>query len=383
MLTFHHTCIGASHLTSGRPCQDASFSGTIGNLHLAIVSDGHGGERYVRSEYGARFAVDAAREIILQSALMPWQDSSERLLYIEELVSLWKLKVMSHYMSHPLSPTEQSIIYRSLAIEHILSTQEIYTLYGCTLMAACIHEDGWFAFQIGDGKCVTIHPLQTDLDFPENNSKFLIPNSKLVTEPIPNDDRCFLNMTTSLCEAFAESSFRYAGGDKDSIPSAIFLGTDGIDTSWGSRELLHDFYLEILKHCSSRETILQELREVLPKLSEKGSHDDMSIAALVRDEVLPDLISIIFQYQIVECERIKKRQETRLVGCQEAIALKQAELTERPNDEFLQRDLSNLQNQVAQLNQQLSRTTHRLTRLQQQLAEYQQQSSKDNIKTSS
>ena len=369
MLTFHHTCIGASHLTSGRPCQDASFSGTIGNLHLAIVSDGHGGERYVRSEYGARFAVDAAREIILQSALLPWQDPSERLLYIEELVSLWKLKVMSHYMSHPLSPTEQSIIYRSLAIEHILSTQEIYTLYGCTLMAACIHEDGWFAFQIGDGKCVTIHPTP--------------PDTTLTAEPIPDDERCFLNMTTSLCEAFAESSFRYADGDKDSIPSAIFLGTDGIDTSWGSRELLHDFYLEILKHCSSRETILQELREVLPKLSEKGSHDDMSIAALVRDEVLPDLISIIFQYQIAECERIKKRQETRLIGCQEAIPLKQAELTERPNDEFLQRDLSNLQNQVAQLNQQLSRTTHRLTRLQQQLAEYQQQSSKDNINTNS
>lgn len=369
MLTFHHTCIGSSHLTSGRPCQDASFSGTIGNLHLAIVSDGHGGERYVRSEYGARFAVDAAREIILQSALMPWQDPSERLLYIEELVSLWKLKVMSHYMSHPLSPTEQSIIYRSLAIEHILSTQEIYTLYGCTLMAACIHEDGWFAFQIGDGKCVTIHPTPS--------------YTTLTSEPIPDDERCFLNMTTSLCEAFAESSFRYAGGDKDSIPSAIFLGTDGIDTSWGSKELLHDFYLEILKHCSSRETILQELREVLPKLSEKGSHDDMSIAALVRDEVLPELISIIFQYQIAECERIKKRQETRLVGCQEAIALKQVELTERPNDEFLQRDLSNLQNQVAQLNQQLSRTTHRLTRLQQQLAEYQQQSSKDNINTNS
>ena len=378
MLTFHHTCIGASHLTSGRPCQDASFSGTIGNLHLAIVSDGHGGERYVRSEYGARFAVDAAREIILQSALMPWQDPSERLLYIEELVSLWKLKVMSHYMSHPLSQTEQSIIYRSLAIEHILSTLEIYTLYGCTLMAACIHEDGWFAFQIGDGKCVTIHPTPsyTTLHNPT-------PYTTLTSEPVPDDDRCFLNMTTSLCEAFAESSFRYAGGDKDSIPSAIFLGTDGIDTSWGSRELLHDFYLEILKHCSSRETILQELREVLPKLSEKGSHDDMSIAALVRDEVLPELISIIFQYQIAECERIKKRQETRLIGCQEAIPLKQAELTERPNDEFLQRDLSNLQNQVAQLNQQLSRTTHRLTRLQQQLAEYQQQSSKDNINTNS
>lgn len=379
MLTFHHTCIGASHLTSGKPCQDASFSGTIGNLHIAIVSDGHGGERYVRSEWGARFAVDAAHEIILQSALMPWQDPSERLLYIEELVSLWKLKVMSHYMSHPLSPTEQSIIYRSLAIEHILSTQEIYTLYGCTLMAACIHEDGWFAFQIGDGKCVTVHPTPSYTNLNNPTPSY----TTLTSEPVPDDERCFLNMTTSLCEAFAESSFRYAGGDKDSIPSAIFLGTDGIDTSWGSRELLHDFYLEILKHCSSRETILQELQEVLPKLSKKGSHDDMSIAALVRDEVLPDLISIIFQYQIAECERIKKRQEIRLVGCQEAIALKQAELAERPNDEFLQRDLSNLQNHLSQVNQLLARSTSRLARLQQQFQEYQQQTGKYNIKTSS
>ena len=381
MLTFNHTCIGSSHLASGKPCQDASYCETSDRMSIAIVSDGHGGAIHSRSDVGAQMALRAARYIIDNNPLTSWSDPYIRPALFDEIVRTWRDLVTEHYnMIRALDEIDNTPLFEDVTLEN---SQEINILYGCTLMVACVHPNGWFAFQIGDGKCVTIHPLQTDLDFTENTSKFLIPNSKFVTEPIPADDRCFLNVTTSLCDLDAATEFRFCGGDKDTMPVAIFLGSDGIDTSWGSKELLHDFYLEILKHCSSRETILQELREVLPKLSEKGSHDDMSIAALVRDDVLPELISIIFQYQIAECERIKKRQEIRLISCQEAIPLKQVELTERPNDEFLQRDLSNLQNQVAQLNQQLSRTTHRLIRLQLQLAEYQQQSSKDNIKTSS
>ena len=380
MLTFHHTCIGSSHLASGKPCQDASFASTIGDLHLAIVSDGHGGAIHSRSDVGSQLAIYAVQGVIENHPLSDWDNADKRQELFQEIVESWTVLTIDHYYDNL---TEQEIAQLPLFPDVEQSIRNITVLYGCTLMAACVHPDGWFAFQIGDGKCVTIHPLQTDLDFLENNSKFLSPNSKLVTEAIPTDDRCFLNMTTSLCDPDAATEFRFCGGDKDTMPVAIFLGSDGIDTSWGSKELLHDFYLEILKHCSSGETILQELREVLPKLSEKGSHDDMSIAALVRDEVLPELISIIFQYQIAECERIKKRQEIRLVGCQEAIALKQAELAERPNDEFLQRDLSNLQNHLSQVNQLLARSTSRLARLQQQLTEYQQQTSKNNIETSS
>ena len=367
MLTFHHTCIGSSHLASGKPCQDASYCETSDRMSIAIVSDGHGGSNHSRSDVGAQLAIYAAQGVIEEHPLSDWENPDKRKEFFQEIVDRWKVLTIDHYYDNL---TEQEIAQLPLFPDVEQSIRNITILYGCTLMVACVHPNGWFAFQIGDGKCVTIHPLQTDLDFPENTSKFLIPNSKLVTEPIPADDRCFLNMTTSLCDLDAATEFRFCGGDKDTMPVAIFLGSDGIDTSWGSKELLHDFYLEILKHCSSLETILQELRDVLPKLSEKGSHDDMSIAALVRDEVLPDLISIIFQYQIAECERIKKRQATRLVGCQEAIALKQAELAERPNDEFLQRDLSNLQNHLSQVNQLLARSTSRLARLQQDFAEY-------------
>ena len=368
MLTFNHTCIGSSHLASGKPCQDASYCETSDRMSIAIVSDGHGGANHSRSDIGSQMALRAARYVIDNNPLTSWGDPYIRPALFDEIVRSWRDLVTEHYnMIRALDEIDNTPLFEDVTLEN---SQEINILYGCTLMVACVHPNGWFAFQIGDGKCVTIHPLQTDLDFTENTSKFLIPNSKFVTEPIPADDRCFLNVTTSLCDLDAATEFRFCGGDKDTMPVAIFLGSDGIDTSWGSKELLHDFYLEILKHCSSLETILQELRDVLPKLSEKGSHDDMSIAALVRDEVLPDLISIIFQYQIAECERIKKRQATRLVGCQEAIALKQAELAERPNDEFLQRDLSNLQNHLSQVNQLLARSTSRLARLQQDFAEY-------------
>lgn len=377
MLTFNHTCIGYSHLQSGKPCQDVSYAETSDRMSIAIVSDGHGGAIHSRSDVGAQLAIFAAQGVIEDHPLSDWENPDRRQALFKEIVNTWTVLTIDHYYDNL---TEQAIAQLPLFPDVEQSIRNITTLYGCTLIAACVHPEGWFAFQIGDGKCVTINRVSREASEKDNSTQSYttLYNStqSLTSEPIPTDDRCFLNMTTSLCDPNAATEFRFCGGNKDTIPVAIFLGSDGIDNSWGSTELLHDFYLEVFKHCYSREIILQELQEVLPQLSEKGSHDDMSIAALVQEDALLESITAIYQHQIAECERIKKRQETRLIGCQESIALKQSELAERPDDEFLQRDLSNLQNQVAQLNKQLSRTTHRLIRLQ-------QQSSKDNIKTCS
>lgn len=377
MLTFNHTCIGYSHLQSGKPCQDASYAATSDRMSIAIVSDGHGGAIHSRSDTGAQLAIFAAQGVIETHPLSDWENPDRRQELFNEIVDTWTSLTIDHYYDNL---TEQAIAQLPLFPDVEQSIRNITTLYGCTLMAACVHAEGWFAFQIGEGKCVTINRVSREASEKDNSTQSYttLHNStqSLTSEPVPDDERCFLNMTTSLCDPNAATAFRFCGGDKNTTPVAIFLGSDGIDNSWGSTELLHDFYLEILKHCYSRKIILQELQEVLPQLSEKGSYDDMSIAALVQEDALSESITAIYQHQIAECDRIKKRQETRLVGCQEAIALKQSELAERPDDEFLQRDLSNLQNQVSQLNQQLSRTTHRLIRLQ-------QQSSKDNIKTCS
>ena len=57
--SFHFTSIGASHIKKGTVCQDFSASVETEKYKLAVVSDGHGGADYFRSDRGSRFAAEA------------------------------------------------------------------------------------------------------------------------------------------------------------------------------------------------------------------------------------------------------------------------------------------------------------------------------------
>lgn len=369
MLTFHHTCIGSSHLASGRPCQDTSYSETSDRMSIAIVSDGHGGAIHSRSDVGAQLAIFAAQGVIENHPLSDWENPDKRQELLKEIVNTWTVLTIDHYYDNL---TEQEIAQLPLFPDVEQSIRNITTLYGCTLMAACVHPEGWFAFQIGDGKCVAIHPLQIDLDFPENNSKFLIPNSKLVTEPVPDDERCFLNMTTSLCDPDAANEFRFCGGDKNTTPVAIFLGSDGIDNSWGTEEALYNFYIEVLKHCTSAADVTHDLEESLPQLSQAGSHDDMSVAAIVDKDLLAKNIAHLIRYQIIRCEQdIHERTQRQEYLSSQVISLKElTQLPENEDNEHLQRDIDYHYRQLEEVTAAIERLSTRLSRLQSQLHSY-------------
>ena len=369
MLTFHHTCSGSSHLASGKPCQDASYCETSDRMSIAIVSDGHGGSNHSRSDVGAQLAIYAAQGVIEEHPLSDWENPDKRKVFFQEIVDKWKVLTIDHYYDNL---TEQEIAQLPLFPDVEQSIRNITIIYGCTLMVACVHPNGWFAFQIGDGKCVTIHPLQTDLDFPENNSKFLIPNSKLVTEPIPADDRCFLNMTTSLCDLDAATEFRFCGGNKDTMPVAIFLGSDGIDNSWGTDEALHNFYIEVLKHCTSAEDVTHDLADALPQLSQAGSQDDMSVAAIVDKDLLAKNIAHLIRYQIIHCEQdINERVQRQEHLMSLVTSLKQqAHLPENADNEHLQRDIDYHYRQLEEVTAAIERLSARLSRFQSQIYAY-------------
>ena len=64
MKGIHYTCQGESHKATNKVCQDYS-SIYIGNeCSIAIVCDGHGGERYFRSDIGAKMAADVTTECV-------------------------------------------------------------------------------------------------------------------------------------------------------------------------------------------------------------------------------------------------------------------------------------------------------------------------------
>ena len=57
----YHYCPGESHKSTDKPCQDCAWAESNDSLSMAIVCDGHGGESYFRSQYGAKFAVDITK----------------------------------------------------------------------------------------------------------------------------------------------------------------------------------------------------------------------------------------------------------------------------------------------------------------------------------
>lgn len=159
-------------------------------------------------------------------------------------------------------------------------------MYGCTLMVYVQTPDFWFAFHIGDGKMIA----------------YKIVNGKVQwKEPVPWDDRCFLNKTTSLCDSDALNEFRFCYQGNGEFPDAVFLGSDGLDDSFGEETNLVNFYIQVIKMLATDDEDIEitrkSLRETLPQLSKIGSKDDMSIATVFNLEKLKANIQLFVDWQ--------------------------------------------------------------------------------------
>lgn len=310
IISFNCTEIGASHITKGKPCQDYSLSWNSDdrNTHIVIVCDGHGGDTYVRSDVGARIAAEVSLKIIRETL-----DCIPPTLLLDNVGAVTARPNTEDPLplSHKVHETEEQIAQNELFYKQIahhkkqdsffthlfgriysewdslitedsvqspfneeelslLGRANIEKAYGCTLMAFVRTPLYWFAFHIGDGKMLCLD------------------NSHNWFEPVPWDCNCFLNVTTSLCANNPVPSFRYAFNGKGEFPIAVLLGSDGIDDSWQTMEKLQNFYNQTLSIFGDlgNEQAVKELKDYLPKLSEKGSRDDMSIAGIIDMEAI-------------------------------------------------------------------------------------------------
>ena len=302
---FNSHCKGESHKTTGKPCQDFSFSIKTEGYAIAMVSDGHGGERYFRSDVGSKIVVEVAHRCLVEFAegISPslfadlsstpvgigdtYHPELQRL--VEAIVVGWRNAVLEHATANPLTETEQ-------LISNPKDDHEWEKTYGCTLIATLLTPQYWLVFQIGDGKCVAIN---------KDCEPF---------EPIPWDDRCFLNRTTSICDTDAASEFRYCIGGKEFSPIAVFMGSDGIDDSFGEEENLYNFYIQLSKGFAKDgyDTTIADLTATLPVLSKRGSQDDMSVAGWY-DEKMLGMYEALINQQIGMLSRRKESSSKELL----------------------------------------------------------------------
>lgn len=310
MKCFNHTCQGESHKAVNKVCQDYSFSHIYDDgTAMAIVCDGHGGNRYFRSDVGSRFATEIieqnvrlflvqsdlevfrgkpyTRQTAIQTEVTESNFEKRDALYpvfrqlFASILSRWHEAILCHAEENPLSEAEQNSVEEKYQQE-FLRRDSLEKIYGCTLMCYVYTPTFWFAFHLGDGKCI------------------MFDNEGHAFEPIPWDERCFLNKTTSICDSDAINEFRYCYCGDGTFPLAVFLGSDGIDDSFGNDVNLTNFYIQILKNLSREglESVKQEFIDELPILSKRGSQDDMSVAFVYNDHGLLGLIEKLIQWQI-------------------------------------------------------------------------------------
>ena len=180
-----------------------------------------------------------------------------------------------------------------------MSGQRLEKAYGTTLIAACQTNHYWFGLQIGDGKCVCIS---------QDGSMY---------EPIPWDEDCQANITTSICDSEAIEEFRYCFMTE--CPVATLMGTDGIDDSYANSEEMYVLYRSILAIFAEHgcETGENEIKAFLPGLSRKGSGDDVSIAGIVSAALSTTFIEVLkaqCEYSNAKTQREQAEREVTLAA---------------------------------------------------------------------
>lgn len=264
--------MGASHKKARKPCQDASVSVNKSDYILTAVCDGHGGDDYFRSERGSEFAVKSVKYCLADRDILPmlafYADDEvkvdEMLVQLEKsIIAKWNDLVAEDYAEDPFTMEELENVNPRIRMSYALG-EKIEYAYGTTMILNVVTDDFWFGIHIGDGKCVAV----------DHQGNF--------DHPIPDDARCMLNLTTSICDRTAIYNMRHHFSKK--MPKALFISSDGVDNCFVSDEKLHDFYTMIMNSFAdmSESFAILELLDYLPKLSQKGSGDDISLGIILR-----------------------------------------------------------------------------------------------------
>ena len=374
-------CQGESHKSNNKPCQDCAFAESNDLLSMAIVCDGHGGERYFRSHYGAEFATEITQKAITEfvknmadstftlsegksvfdgasftaySAATATDEQMESRAHkslkwlFSSIISQWNEKIAKHAKETELTDWELSTVDEKYRNEFLCEREKdaatFEKTYGCTIMAYVQTSDYWFAFHLGDGKCVSMRVVEDRL---------------VCEQPIPWDERCFLNKTTSLCDSNALEEFRYCYQGDGQFPLAMFLGSDGMDDSYGDGYNLYNFYIQLFKIIirNGVEKANKELKKTLPVISKMGSKDDMSVACVFDDTNLTASFFKLTQYQKRELESSHKKVEDKIMELNkkiESVVNPEAlDRGQRINFEYAQKDLEKAKEKTIKITRKL------------------------------
>jgi serine/threonine protein phosphatase PrpC len=328
--SFAATVTGISHSKTGKECQDYSDRHDDKAMSVAVVADGHGDESCFRSAKGAEFAVkcasDSIREFIKKISPGPLdfiqgnrqlsRKDFEKLLHdlVNHIIAEWHKKVSDDYTANPFSEAELAPLKDKYKKRYVNSETDgkieyRHHAYGTTLIAAAITEDYWFGLHIGDGRLTALYADGTS------------------DQPVPWDDRCYLNVTTSVCDEDAGEAARiyYAPKSEKPLPVAVFLCSDGIDDNYpvdeNEKHLFRLYRTIALTFAEDGfESSSAQVKDLAHSFATNGKGDDTSISGIIDMEALKDLVPVYRKQIAEETSEAEKAKTEKEITVEKAVA---------------------------------------------------------------
>jgi len=281
---FAATATGKSHKKIGKDCQDSACgyptgANSIGRKAAAAVADGHGDDNCFRSKKGAEIASKCAT-VGLGDFLRAFEPSQEKSndevakTLIKHIISQWQIEVEADYSANKIRENELAQANEKYRKKYE-NGESLNKAYGTTLIAAMATERYWLGIHIGDGRFTVLYSDGT------------------FDQPVPWDDKCFLNATTSICDDDAADRTRYCffSNEEKEPPIAVFLCSDGVDDNYPAEENekhLYKLYKTIAQTFvkDGFESTCGQLKELAEKFANEGKGDDTSIAGFLDMEEL-------------------------------------------------------------------------------------------------
>ncbi len=274
-----NSVLGASHISKNIPCEDFGLKTDCGDMKIFVTADGHGDPNCMRSHIGSKFACEIAAKYLEMFArgivaeereweLFDERFASKRLRHLSRcIVNRWVQRVREHFSMN--SPTNEDYSKAAKFADEFKNGIRVERAYGTTMMAGIQTQGFLLLLHQGDGRIVV---------FDENGK---------ASTPVPWDDRCVGNATTSMCDPDAASSMRFYVINLINNPIvACFAGSDGVEDSFSSMEKVYAYYREFISYSCDKGVLALEsyLGDELSRLSKEASQDDVTVTGIIDTE---------------------------------------------------------------------------------------------------
>lgn len=179
---FTKTSIGYSHVIANKRCQDYSASYNDEERTIVTACDGHGGNVYIRSHLGAKFASCAVIDVLRDLERTAFYKNKKEVVAENirlNILCRWNALVEAHMTKNPIRASEVADL---TDVELISLKKTPVKAYGTTVNAAMIMGSKIITVSLGDGGC------------------FLVKNGECISPFPEDDDEPVANITYSLCQ---------------------------------------------------------------------------------------------------------------------------------------------------------------------------------------